>query len=377
MASETVSRFAVVRDGLRLHYSLYGANHRPPLLCLHGLTRNSRDFKEFAERYEREWRVIALDFRGRGLSDYDPLPARYTPPTYAADVLQLLDQLSIDEAVFAGTSLGGLVTMIVAALAPQRIRAAILNDVGPELTAAGLDRIKTYVGKDVRFASWDEAADAITANNGHVPASYSHADWVKVAHRACREREGAIVYDYDMAIVQPFEALGAVPKVDMWSLFEALARKSLLVVRGEHSDLLSAGALERMQELVPDMTSVTVPGVGHAPTLDEPEAVEAIDRFLGSLSLDGSRRPVTLRQALWFLQVEAVSRKALARLSASATTGKTWSMMLLTRRHLSGSGRETVYLDSGRSPVTSRSQLRPAHCVSASMVACGERRRSS
>src|SRR5690242_12624094 len=122
----------VVRDGLRLHYREYpGAADRPPLLCLHGLTRNARDFAALAERYSPEFRVLALDFRGRGGSNYDPLPTRYNPLTYASDVLELLDTLKIDEAVLVGTSLGGLVTMTLAVTAPQRIAASVLNDVGP------------------------------------------------------------------------------------------------------------------------------------------------------------------------------------------------------------------------------------------------------
>lgn len=273
-----------VADGLRLHFRDYpGPATRPPLLCLHGLTRNARDFGEFAERYSPAWRVIALDFRGRGLSDHDPLSARYTPLSYAADVVQLLDQLAIPEAVFVGTSLGGLVTMTVAAMAPQRIAASILNDVGPELTEVGLDRIRDYVGKAGRFATWDEAADGIADKMGEAHPNYSHADWVKMAHRICREADGAIEFDYDMAIAVPFETHGATPRVDLWPLFKALGEKPLLVVRGECSDLLSAAALAKMQLVVPGMKSVTVPGVGHAPMLDEPDAMAAIDAFLESL----------------------------------------------------------------------------------------------
>ena len=277
-------RFVLVPDGLRLHYRDYpGPAGKPPLLCLHGLTRNSRDFADFAERYSPKWRVLTLDFRGRGASDYDPLPSRYNPLTYAGDVIQLLDQLMIEHAVFVGTSLGGLVTMTMAVMAPQRIAASILNDVGPDLAMAGLDRIRSYVGKQARFAGWDEAADAIATNNQHLPESYTHSDWVKMAHRVCREDKGAIVFDYDMAIALPFETQGPVPTIDMWPLFKTLGQKPLLVVRGERSDLLSADALQKMHAAVADMKSVTVPGVAHAPMLDEPEAVEAIDAFLGSL----------------------------------------------------------------------------------------------
>jgi len=160
-------RYLMVRDGLKLHYRDYpGAADRPPILCLHGLTRNSRDWAEFAERYSPRFRVIALEFRGRAGSDYDPVPQRYNPLTYAGDVIELLDHLGIAQAIFVGTSLGGLVTMTIAATMSQRICATILNDIGPDVEPSGVERILTYVGKDPRFKSWDEAADAIAANYG-------------------------------------------------------------------------------------------------------------------------------------------------------------------------------------------------------------------
>jgi pimeloyl-ACP methyl ester carboxylesterase len=269
-----------VRDGLHLHYRDYGrSGEGPPLLCLPGLTRNSRDFAAFAERYSARFRVLALEFRGRASSDYDPQPMRYNPLTYAADAIELLDRLGIAQAIFVGTSLGGLVTMTVAAMAPQRIAATILNDIGPELTQAGLDRIRNYVGKDARFQSWDEAAETIAKNVGHVPRSYSQDDWVRMARRVCREEDGEIRFDYDMAIVVPFEA-SPTPTIDMWPLFATLAQKPLLVVRGELSDLLSAEAAARMQAAAPNAKFAVVPAVGHAPELDEPEAVAAIDAFL-------------------------------------------------------------------------------------------------
>jgi pimeloyl-ACP methyl ester carboxylesterase len=278
-------RFMVVRDGLKLHYRDYpGDTSRPPILCLHGLSRNSRDFAEFAERYSPSLRVLALDFRGRGASDYDPLPMRYTPLTYAADVIELLDQLGIQQAVFVGTSLGGLVTMAIAATAPHRIAAAILNDVGPDIDPSGIDRILSYVGKDVRFESWDAAADAIAAAYGASFDRYTHEDWVKMAKRNCREEDGEIRFDYDMAIAEPFKTAGPAPNVDLWPLFEALGRKPLLVVRGERSDLLTAETAAKMQRVAPDMNLVIVRGVGHAPELNEPEAVAAIDAFLDEVA---------------------------------------------------------------------------------------------
>lgn len=278
-------RYLVVPDGLRLHYRDYpGSIDRPPLVCLSGLTRNARDFAGFAHIFAPRFRVIAVDFRGRGESDFDPLPQRYNPVTYAGDVLQLLDDLALDQAIFVGTSLGGLVATILATMAPHRLAAAILNDVGPELEQAGLDRIKSFVGKDLRFKSWTEAGQAIAANNMNLPATYSPADWAEAARRACREENGEIRYDYDMAITNVFSAANAGAKIDLWPMFSTLAQKPLLLVRGEKSDLLSADALERMTQAAPHARSVVVAGAGHAPTLTEPDAVAAIDEFLGEVA---------------------------------------------------------------------------------------------
>ena len=277
-------RYFNVRDGLKLHYRDYpgGGAGAPPILCLHGLTRNSRDFADFAERYSPKFRVLALDCRGRAESEYDPIPSRYLPITYAGDVIEMLDQLGISQAIFVGTSLGGLMTMIIAATAPQRIAAAIINDVGPDVDPGGIDRILSYVGKDVRFSNWDAAADKIASNYGASFERYTHEDWVKMAKRNCREQDGQIRFDYDMAIAEPFKTAGPAPEVDLWPLFAALGKKRLLVVRGERSDLLTAATVSKMQAVAPEMKLVTVPGVGHAPELNETEAMSAIDAFLDS-----------------------------------------------------------------------------------------------
>ena len=276
--------YFTVSDGLSLHYRDYpGATDRPPLLCLPGLTRNSRDFAGFAKYYSPRFRVLALDFRGRGGSDKDPDSSRYQPLTYAADSVQLLDQLSVERAIFVGTSLGGLVTMTVAVTAPQRIMAAILNDVGPEINQAGLDRIRSYVGRDLRFQSWDDAAAAIAAAQQAAFPDYGYDDWLAMARRNCCERDDEIVFDYDMAIADALKTIGPPPRVDLWPLFAALVQKPLLVARGGLSDLLSADAVQRMRKAAPEAHFVEVPGVGHAPMLNEPEAVAAIDAFLESL----------------------------------------------------------------------------------------------
>ncbi|HKC01696.1 MAG TPA: alpha/beta hydrolase [Sphingomicrobium sp.] len=283
-ASRFEDRYFTVRDGLKLHYRDYaGSADKLPILCLPGLTRNAKDFADLAERYSPRFRVIAPDFRGRGMSEYDPVPGRYLPPTYTHDVIELMDQLAIDQAIFVGTSLGGLVTMLMAVMAPQRVAAAILNDIGPEIDNAGVDRIKTYVGKAVRFNSWDEAAETVAANNRHAFEGYGHDDWLRMAQRNCREENGEIVFDYDQAIAQPFKSDAPAPEFNMWPLFAALAQKPLLVIRGAKSDLLSAEALQKMHAAAPNMKSAVVPGVGHAPDLSEPEAVAAIDAFLDEL----------------------------------------------------------------------------------------------
>jgi pimeloyl-ACP methyl ester carboxylesterase len=278
-------RYFTVGDGLKLHYRDYpGSADRPPILCLPGLTRNAKDFADLAERYAPRFRVIAPDFRGRGLSEYDPVPARYVPPTYAHDVIELMDQLAIPSAIFVGTSLGGLVTMLVAVMSPHLIAASVLNDIGPEIDDAGVERIKTYVGTNVRFKSWDQAAETAATNNAHAFENYTRDDWLRMVRRNCREDNGEIVFDYDQAIALPFNTPAPSQPFDMWPLFAALAQKPLLVIRGAKSDLLSAEALEKMHAAAPNMKSAVVAGVGHAPVLNEPEAVAAIDSFLGEFA---------------------------------------------------------------------------------------------
>lgn len=275
-------RFWSSRDGLRLHYRDYpGPAGRPPILCLHGLTRNARDFESVAARYAGDWRVLAIDFRGRGLSEWDPQSERYAPPTYAEDVIELLADAGVDRAVFFGTSLGGLVTMIIAALSPERIAGAILNDVGPELDLRGIERIGSYVGKPVLFRDWQDAASALRSRHGDVHPGYGEFEWLRYARRVCRETDRGVEFDYDMTIADNFERGETGESPDAWPLYRALAGRPVLILRGQYSDLLSDAVLDRMAREVPDTEVVTVPGVGHAPDLDEPEAVAAVDRLLG------------------------------------------------------------------------------------------------
>lgn len=278
---EWTDRYWTSQDGLRLHYRDYdGPSDRPPIVCLPGLTRNARDFEPVADRHAGTWRVLALDFRGRGLSAYDPNPGNYTPNTYAADVLALFDAIGIERAVLFGTSLGGLVTMILAASAQDWIAGAMLNDIGPEIDPRGIERIRGYVGRATDFASWEEVATALAARNADVYPHYNAQQWQAFARRICTEREGRIVFDYDMAISSNFNRAPSGPEASMWPHYQALTGIPLLILRGELSDLLDAEVARTMAEALPDAELVMVPGVGHAPALGEPESIAAIDRLL-------------------------------------------------------------------------------------------------
>jgi pimeloyl-ACP methyl ester carboxylesterase len=274
-------RYWTSSDGLRLHYRDHdGPSDRPPIVCLPGLTRNARDFEPVADRYAGSWRVLSLDFRGRGLSEYDPRPENYSPPTYAADVLALFDEIGIDRAVLFGTSLGGLVTMVLAAAAHGRIAGAMLNDIGPEIDQAGIERIRGFVGRATEFSSWEELARALAARNADVYPGYSAEQWEVFARKISSERDGRIGFDYDMAISSNFERAANSPAAAAWPLYQALTGIPLLILRGELSDLLDAEVARKMAEALPEAELVVVPNVGHAPALDEPEAIDGIDRLL-------------------------------------------------------------------------------------------------
>ena len=268
-------------DGLKLHYRDYAGPHeRPPILCIPGLTRNARDFESVGDRYAGEWRVIAIDLRGRGASAFDPKPANYAPAVYVADVMKLLDQLGIADAVFIGTSLGGLITMLLAASDNERIAGALLNDIGPVIDQAGIDRIVDYVGHDERFASWDDVTEALVSRHRETFPKWGADDWARSARRTCREESGKIRFDYDMRIADNFERAAQVPQIDAWPFFRALDGRPVTILRGELSDLLSDETASAMASAIDDVELVTVPDVGHVPNLEEPESLAAIDRLL-------------------------------------------------------------------------------------------------
>lgn len=247
-------------EGLRLHardYAAAAGEARLPVLCLHGLTRNARDFERLAPRIAG-WgrRVLAIDVRGRGLSDRDPV-ADYRLPAYVADVLRLTNALGIGRAVLIGTSMGGLITMDLATAAPALVAAAVINDVGPELAPAGLARIGGYVGKAAAFADWDAAAAYYRAQNGHAFARYGPADWLAMAHRQCRADGAAIVPDYDPAIARPF-ADGPI-QYDPWARWAALvADRPVMLLRGGVSDLLDPAVAARMVAGAPNLDRKSV-----------------------------------------------------------------------------------------------------------------------
>jgi pimeloyl-ACP methyl ester carboxylesterase len=273
-------------DGLRLHYRDYpGPAGKPPLICLPGLTRNARDYEELAARLAGEWRVICVEFRGRGESAYAKDPMTYVPLVYLQDIEALLAELAIERFVAVGTSLGGIVTMLLAATDGGKLAGVVLNDVGPELNPSGLARIRTYVGKSVWHPTWMHAARAVAESNADVYPDYGIEAWLRMAKRLYRvNSSGRIVLDYDMKIAEPFRVPGNEAGPDMWPTLDALRDRPVLVVRGERSDILSAETADRMLARLPHGELVTIPGTGHAPTLEEPEAVAGIERLLGKVA---------------------------------------------------------------------------------------------
>ncbi len=277
------------REGLRLYARDYaGASGacRLAVICLHGLTRNSKDFEDLAPRLASTGRrVLVPDVRGRGRSDRDSDPSNYQAKVYGRDVLTLMDSLGIRAAVFVGTSMGGLITMAVSAIRPKAVAAVILNDVGPEVDRRGVDRILSYAGKSASIGSWKDATDYVRQINGVAFPDNRDADWAAFAKRTFRDEHGTPVLDYDPAIATP---LGAGPpktrSLLASLLFRRMARgRPTLLIRGELSDLTTAEIAARMKRSAPDMQLAVVPSVGHAPMLTEPVAARAIDDFLNTV----------------------------------------------------------------------------------------------
>jgi pimeloyl-ACP methyl ester carboxylesterase len=284
--TDWIDRAWTSADGLVLYARDYAGAAGParlPVVLLHGLTRNSADFGTVAPWIAaRGRRVLAADFRGRGRSAWDPNPLGYAPPTYAADIAALLDAAGIGRALFVGTSLGGLVTMALAAIRPAAVAGAVLNDVGPSLSPVGLARIAGYAGHDSAVADWAGAAAYARAINGAAFPGYAPEQWDAFARRLFVEKGGRISLAYDPDISAPIKAAGPNALApDVTPLFVGLATgRPLLLVHGAISDLVDAPRVAAMRALAPHMQVAEVAGVGHAPMLDEPEALAALEGFL-------------------------------------------------------------------------------------------------
>jgi len=281
-ATGYVERTYASQDGLPLHYREYGdpLAAGAPLLCLTGLTRNAHDYHDLATRLATHRRVICPDYRGRGRSSRDPDWRNYLPRVYVGDILQLLIAANLHRVVVIGTSLGGLLAMGLAVAQPSCLAGVVLNDVGPDIDPAGLERIRGYIGRDHPQPDWPSAvrfAKETFKNSG----ARTEADWQQVAEGTFRQgADGLLHVDWDVAVAKPLERTGPIP--DLWPLFRALRRIPTLAFRGALSDLLTEATFDRMQREHPALRRVAVAGVGHVPTLAEPEARHAIDAFLDS-----------------------------------------------------------------------------------------------
>ena len=271
-------------DGVKLHARDYAGDPvAVPVVCLPGLTRNARDYAALAATLAPGRRVIAVDFRGRGESGQAKDPMSYVPATYADDVRGLLVEAGIERFVAVGTSLGGLVAMLLAG--DGVLRGAVINDVGPEIESAGLQRIRGYVGRGSSCPTWLHAARTVADAHRDIYPSWELDDWLGMAKRLYRVTSaGRIVLDYDLRIAEPFRVLATAEGPDMWEALGGLAAVPVLVVRGGRSDVLSADVAARMIERLPQGELVTVPEVGHAPTLSEPAAAAGVARLLGRVA---------------------------------------------------------------------------------------------
>lgn len=281
MSAVANTHFFKSTDGLNIFYRDFGSqNEGTPVICLPGLTRNSRDFEDLAFDLAKRRRVLTIDFRGRGYSDYDPNWNNYHPLTYVADVWTLLDLLNIDRCIVIGTSLGGLCSMAMAAQQAERIAGVVLNDIGPEIDPAGLARIQEYTGRLSPVKSWEEAARQARDIYGHWLPGLSDDAFMRLAKRGYREIENGIPrLDMDENIGRAVREVGA-QKGDPWQLFSALRDIPVTLLWGTLSDILTAGIIDRMKAAKPDLTVVPVANRGHVPLLDESECVAAIDALI-------------------------------------------------------------------------------------------------
>jgi pimeloyl-ACP methyl ester carboxylesterase len=273
------------RDGLRLHYRDWaGDAARPVLLCLPGLTRNARDFDALGARLAPRFRVVALSLRGRGESAYAKDPLTYVPLTYLQDIEVVLRHLDLRRVVVVGTSLGGLLAMMLGVTHRGLVAGAVLNDIGPTIEPEGLARVRGLVGRSTAWPTWVHVARDMERLHGAQHPKFGLPDWLAFAKRVCRvTAAGRIVGDHDPRIADPFRLPHDGAGVDQWHALDALGAVPVLSLRGELSDILAPATVARMATRLQHFTAVTVAATGHAPTLEEPEAVAAIDALLADV----------------------------------------------------------------------------------------------
>ncbi len=284
---EYQERFYSSSEGLKLYYRDYSGPWEPtPVLCIPGLTRNSRDFEAVASHLARTRRVLTADLRGRGRSAYDPQWKNYSVQLEAADMTRLMDDAGVPRVVVLGSSRGAIIGMLMGTF-PGVVSALIHNDLGAELSPTGLDRILESVGNEPSQPSWDAAAAALEVKYGAMFPGVPQERWLIFAHALYREEGGVLKPDYDPKIgdamrMSTRNRQAGTPS-GLWPLFDNVLGCPTLVIRGENSDLLSAETVEKMKEMKLDLHVAVVPNRGHVPFLDEPEALTAIDDFLGTL----------------------------------------------------------------------------------------------
>ncbi|MCP8895766.1 alpha/beta hydrolase [Shinella daejeonensis] len=281
-------RYVSAGDGLRLHARDYapenGETTRLPVVCLPGLSRNARDFHHLARQIATHpttpRRVIAVDYRGRGRSQYDADPGNYTVVTECRDLVALCEALDLPRCVFIGSSRGGLILHVLAATQPERIAAAVLNDIGPQIEAAGLREIRDYLAQARSPASFEAAADDLRALHGRSFPALAADDWLDMAHAIHVERDGRLAADYDPALRLQLDAIDFdAPLPTLWPQFDRLAQGPLLAIRGEHSALLSAGTFAAMARR-PGVLALTARGQGHVPLLHRADILAPLLEFL-------------------------------------------------------------------------------------------------
>jgi pimeloyl-ACP methyl ester carboxylesterase len=272
-------------DGLRLYTRVYEseAAGAATVLCLHGLTRNSRDFEDLAPHLQTRYRVIVPDLRGRGLSARDANPQNYQPAIYVQDILALLDGVDAAQVTVIGTSLGGLLAMMLGVGHRSRISGMVLNDIGPEADPVGIERIKGYAGRLPPPKDWSDAIAQTRTMFGDAWPNLSEQRWSTIVRRGFREdASGALHVDADPMIGEMLRAAPAAT-ANLWPFWNVLRGIPMLAIRGERSDILSAATFARMKAENPDLMQLEVAQRGHVPLLDEPECIAAIDDFLARI----------------------------------------------------------------------------------------------